>query len=378
MKITLNGYYGFANYGDELFNLATVLAARRWWQGHETDILGPPVAGIDARFRVPGWFPRWLYTAPEFHGKLGRLSFLTGAMLTRDLIVYAGGSTLSYGSIMKKVQRMAAERDIIQFAGIGVSIGPFADAADEAEAARFLRKFTYFSVRDKKSVVMLEKMRVPVKPLLARDLVGVLPSLLPPVKPASVASSQPLTLGVSLCNHERHTGGDVSREERRNAALVEGVARFAQRERMKVRIFCLNAHPLWGDAELSRRLQLLLQERGVSLEVVSAENNLLGCWYGLASCSAVFSVRLHGGITAYVCGVPFSLVEYHVKCTDFLDDIGQAAALRIGAGLEDPAEVDKVLDRLFRAPAQPALPHETYTAEAALNYTRVPWATQAG
>jgi polysaccharide pyruvyl transferase WcaK-like protein len=378
MKITLNGYYGFANYGDELFNLATVLAARRWWQGHETDILGPPVAGIDAKFRVPGWFPRWLYTAPEFHGKLSRLSFLTGAMLTRDLIVYAGGSTLSYGSIMKKVQRMAAERDMIQFAGIGVSIGPFADAADEAEAARFLRKFTYFSVRDKKSVVMLEKMRVPVKPLLARDLVGVLPSLLPPTSPVSAAASQPPTLGVSLCNHERHTGGDVGREERRNAALVEGIARFAQRERMKVRIFCLNAHPLWGDAALSRRLQLLLQERGVSVEMVSAENNLLGCWHGLASCSAVFSVRLHGGITAYVCGVPFSLIEYHVKCTDFLDDIGQPAALRIGAGLDDPTEVDKVLDRLFRAPAQPALSRETYIAEAALNYTRVPWTTQAG
>jgi polysaccharide pyruvyl transferase WcaK-like protein len=170
----------------------------------------------------------------------------------------------------------------------------------------------------------------------------------------------------------------VGREERRNAALLEGVARFAQRERMKVRIFCLNAHPLWGDAELSRRLQLLLQERGVPVEMVSAENNLLGCWHGLASCTAVFSVRLHGGITAYVCGVPFSLVEYHVKCTDFLDDIGQAATLRIGAGLSDPAEVDKVLDRLFREPGKPALPRETYITEAALNYTRVPWATQAG
>jgi polysaccharide pyruvyl transferase WcaK-like protein len=336
------------------------------------------VAGIDAKFRVPGWFPRWLYTAPEFHGKLSRLSFLAMAMLTRDLIVYAGGSTLSYGSIMKKVQRVAAERGTTQFAGIGVSIGPFADDADEAEAARFLRKFTYFSVRDKKSVAMLEKMRVPVKPLLARDLAGVLPMLLPPAKPEPAATPQPPTLGISLCNHERFTGGDTAREARRDAALVEGIVRFARREPMRLRIFCLNAHPLWGDMAFSRQLQARLQECGVAAELVSAENNLLGCWHGLAACTAVFSVRLHGGITAYVCGVPFSLIEYHVKCTDFLDDIGQPADLRLGVDLSDPAEVERVLERLFRQPAKPTLPRETYTAEAALNYTQVPWATQTG
>ncbi|MBI5394536.1 MAG: polysaccharide pyruvyl transferase family protein [Verrucomicrobia bacterium] len=376
MKITLNGYYGFANYGDELFNLASVLAARRWWQGHKIDILGPPVAGIDASFRVPRWFPRSLYTAPAFHGKLSRLSFLAAAMLTRDLLVYAGGSTLSYGSIMKKIQRIAAERGLTKFAGIGVSIGPFADAADEAEAARFLRKFSYFSVRDKKSVALLEKMRVPVKPLLARDLAGVLPLLLPPAKPdAAGAAAQPPTLGVSLCYSERLSGGDTAREDRRNAALVEGIVRFTQRERVRVRIFCLNTHPIWGDAALSGQLQALLEARGVPVEPVSAENNLIGCWHGLASCTAVLSVRLHGGITAYVCGVPFSLIEYHVKCADLLDDIGQAAALRIGPDFADPAGVDRILELLFRQPPRPTLPRETYTAEAALNYTRVPWAT---
>lgn len=377
MRITLNGYYGFANYGDELFNLASALAARRWWQGHDIDILGPPVSGIEARFRVPRWFPRSLYTAPAFHGKLSRLAFLAGAMLTRDLMVYAGGSTLSYGSMMKKIQRAAAEHGIVKFAGIGVSIGPFADANDEAEAARFLRKFTYFSVRDKKSVAMLEKMRVPVKPLLARDLAGVLPLLLPPAEPSASAVGAPRhpVLGVSLCHYERLTGGNTTREDRRNAALMEGVARFAQREGVRVRIFCLNAHPIWGDTALSRHLQTFLQERGVSTETISAENNLLGCWHGLASCTAVLSVRLHGGITAYVCGVPFSLVEYHVKCTDLLEDIGQSPDLRISADFEDAAGVAGILDRLFRHPARPTLPRETYIAEAALNFTRVPWAT---
>ena len=72
-----------ANYGDELFNLTCALAARRWWAGHDTDFLGPPVAGLDATFRVPGWIPSRLYTSPGVWGKAVRLGFLAGALLTK-------------------------------------------------------------------------------------------------------------------------------------------------------------------------------------------------------------------------------------------------------------------------------------------------------
>lgn len=379
MKITLNGYYGFANYGDELFNLTTVLAARRWWSAHRLDILGPPVAGMDADFRVPGWFPPKLYTAPGLAGKLSRLAFLIGAVLRRDLLVYAGGSTLSYGSIMKKLQRVAAERGVTKFAAIGVSIGPFHDLADEEEAARFLRKFTYFSVRDRKSVELLAKMQVPVKPLLARDLVGALPLLLPPEasqRTAATARDRKI-LGISLCHYERLFEGDTALEDRRNAALFEGVAQFVKREGAPVRVFCLNTHPRWGDEALSRKLLERLEQQGTEVEWISAKDNLLGCWHGLAACHAVLSVRLHGAITAYLCGVPFSLVEYHRKCTDLIEDIGQPEALRIRSDCTDPAAVEQILDRLFSKSELPSMPHEAYSREAALNFTQVPWATAA-
>ncbi len=380
MRITLNGYYGFANYGDELFNLTTVLAARRWWSAHPVDILGPPVPGIEAEYRVPSWFPATIYTAPGLFVNASRLAFLAWAMLRRDMLLYAGGSTLSYSSILKKFQRIAAERNVTKFAAIGVSIGPFSDAADEAEAARFLRKFTYFSVRDRKSLDLLEKMDVPVKPLLARDLVGALPLLLPDGgAPRTAVPAQPRrVLGISVCHYERLTGGDTAVEERRNAALCEGLERFVKRERVPVRIFCLNTHPHSGDEKFSGELAARLGRQGAEVEVISARENLLGCWHGLASCAAVLSVRLHGAITAYLCGVPFTLIEYHRKCTDLLDDLGQSAALRIGAGSADPAAVEQVLDRLFRDPPSPALPRETYIAEAALNFTQVPWACGTG
>ncbi len=379
MRITLNGYYGFANYGDELFNLTTVLAAQRWWGGHHVDILGPPVPGIAAEYRVPAWFPTALYTGPGAVGKAIRLAFCADAMLRRDLLLYAGGSTLSYGSILKKIQRIAAERNCIKFAGIGVSIGPFADAADEAEAARFLRKFTCISVRDRRSMDHLRKMDIPVKALLARDLVGALPLLLPEgeTMQSAGAGSARKPLGISLRDYEWPDAGDTAAAARKEA-LFKGVERFVKRERVPVRIFCLNTHPRSGDQAMSSQLAERLTRQGAEVEVISAKDNLLGCWHGLASCSAVFTVRLHGAITAYLCGVPLVQIEYHDKCTDLMDDIGQHASLRIGGGHTDPAAIEQVLDRLYRNPPPPALPRETYMAEAALNFTQVPWATDHG
>lgn len=366
MKVTLAGYYGFANYGDDLFNLTAVLAARRWWCGHDLDILGPQVEGIEANFRIPRWFPRRLYTAWGAPGRLSRFSFRGLAMVTRDLLVYAGGSTFSYTSLARRLERLAAEHGITRFAGIGISVGPFANAEEETEVARFLRTFHYLSVRDRRSIALLEKMGVPVHSTLARDLVGALPPLLPPIgaSPSAVTGSRPPSLGVSVCHYERLTGGDVAQEDRRNAALFEGIARFAQREGALVRVFCLNTNRVWGDAMLSHQLQDFLQRRSIGVEVVTAANNLLGCWYGLATSDAVISVRLHGGLNAYVCGVPFALVEYHVKTTDFLNDIGQSAALRMGPVCADPDEVEHIIDRLFRQPDSPALSYKTYVAEA--------------
>ena len=136
-------------------------------------------------------------------------------------------------------------------------------------------------------------------------------------------------------------------EDRRNAALFEGVAQYVKREGVSVRIFCLNTHPRWGDEELSRKLQERLEGQGANVEWISAKDNLLGCWQGLATCDAVLSVRLHGAITAYLCGVPFSLVEYHRKCTDLIDDIGQPEALRVRSDCIDSPAVERILERLF-------------------------------
>jgi polysaccharide pyruvyl transferase WcaK-like protein len=112
-------------------------------------------------------------------------------------------------------------------------------------------------------------------------------------------------------------------------------------------------------------------------EIITSEDHLLGCWHSLAACDAVLCVRMHAGITAYLNNVPFALVEYHEKCTDFLDDIGQPSSLRITANAADPDKVVALIERLLRRDGHPTLSPETYALEAAANFTAAPWATPA-
>ena len=87
----------------------------------------------------------------------------------------------------------------------------------------------------------------------------------------------------------------------------------------------------------------------------------------------MLSVRLHGAITAYLCGVPFALLEYHRKCTDFLEDIGQAEELRIGSKGADACTVTNLLQRLSEHPPTPSLPSSHYSRDAAASFTSAPW-----
>ena len=140
----------------------------------------------------------------------------------------------------------------------------------------------------------------------------------------------------------------------------------------------MRATPKKSVSRLATSLRETPAARRRAAEWITAKDNLLGCWHGLAGCRAVLSVRLHGAITAYLCGVPFSLVEYHRKCTDLIEDIGQPEALRIRSDCSDAGAVVQILDRLFQKAELPSLPRETYSREAALNFTQVPWAAAAG
>lgn len=373
MKIAFTGYYGFSNYGDDLFAVVCSWAASKYWPDHRASVIGPPVKGADAHFRVPPFLPKSWYSSTGLAGKLSRLSATACAVLANDVIVLAGGSTLaSLGSNnMHRVQQLAAKWGVTRLAGIGLSLGPFHSCADEQSCEEFLKRFAYLALRDRGSYDLAVSMDLPYKPIQARDLAGMLP-LVAEIEPAR--PGQPRPLGVALCNYESYVGGDMEIERRRNDMLFEAVRDFAGKRNMPVRVFSLNSNQTTGDDVLCGRLAGFLTEAGVENEVVRTSGGVMDIWQKIGQCSALMSVRLHGGISAYLAGVPFCLIEYHKKCGDFLDDVGQHSSLRLGGEVSSAGEVAAVLERLTENAPHPTLDCGSYVEESKLNFTAAPWA----
>jgi len=274
---------------------------------------------------------------------------------------------------MRNVQHLAAKLGLARLAGIGLSLGPFHTSEDERRCAEFLKRFEYLAVRDHASCDLARSMDLPYEVVQSRDLAGLLPAA---VAPQTAASDARRPLGVALCNYESYAGGDVGIEKLRNEAFFAAVSEFASERRTLVRIFCLNVNPATGEDDICRQLAARLDDAGVEHEVVSATDGVVGVWRRIAECSAMVSIRLHGGISAYLAGVPFCLVEYHGKCTDFLDDVGQHGSLRIASEVDSPDAILAVLAHLTQAPRRPELSPAIYKEESKLNFSAAPWAAE--
>ncbi len=370
-KLTFLGYYGFGNFGDELFVAASLLAADRYWPGYQTHVNSPELDGlpIAGRYQSPKYLKK-NFSRIDLTGKSLRFITLLRTLSISDLVAFAGGSTLSdilESPTISLIESLGRLRRI-NTAGIGVSVGPFRTLADEKACRQFIEKFSFLALRDHESYQIVKGMNLPFEAVLARDLAGVLPLFLP--VPQVRKRSR---LGISLCNYERYKGGDISLEERRNLAIIEGIRDFVRRNNVQVSIFVLNSHYLYGDWEISNRLARLLRDDHVDVVIETLGSGPLHLWEKIGQCRAVFSVRLHGAISAYLQDVPFALVEYHRKCSDFLDDVQQSLSNRL---MHDwgQTQVYDVLNSIYNERKMPAMPVDDYAAHALLNFTRAPWA----
>lgn len=372
-SVIFTGYYGMKNYGDDLFGVVSAYGAKTWWQPYAPTILAPRIAGQSERFSVPSIISADRYASDGAAGKLIRTLFSAKELLAGGKFVFSGGSLFS--SNRSRIMDMAERISKVsgkKFSAIGVSIGPFDSRASEEAVVAFLRRFEYISVRDRASYELLQSYRLDAQIALGRDLAGITPALAGPVqKPA-----RPLkVLGYSSCN----IGGKPETTRRIDDLFIDAVS---QRRDLQVKVFNLNSHAIHGDSERSQYVSRKLAAAGVAVEQIDyAQRGVLGTWRDIAGCDAMVSVRLHGAITAYLCAVPFVLFEYHKKCTDFLDDIGQSAAVRVrtddGALTSEAAgDFAAKLEELLSGRHSPQLAPARYADEAASHFTDAPWASQ--
>ncbi len=377
LRTTFTGYYGMNNFGDDLFGLVCSVAARKYWNG-DAKLVGPAIRNVDTRYTMPPWYPTAIYGAPGLLGKVSRFYSFARGLSGSDVLVMGGGSVIGGPTKSTFRQRMmvsAHDAGTVKLAAVGVSIGPIADAQTEDAVADFVRRFDYIAVRDKRSYELAVKMGVAKKTHLGRDLAGLLPLLATASRDvAQRLGNGPVRIGIAPCNYKVTSTYAAPDGRDLLSSLVHELARLAASRPLHVDIFSLNEHPTHGDHALAAALERSLAQHGVAVQVRRYRNmSPLLMAQAIGECDAFVSARLHGGIVAYLQGVPFAIVDYHPKCKDFADEVGLPPVLRITAEADLTTAVRNALAALLEPGNEPTLSRELYSLQAQDIFKCAPW-----
>jgi polysaccharide pyruvyl transferase WcaK-like protein len=343
-SVLFSGYYGQRNTGDDAFCVVAAWGAKKYWRVNNIAFLSSviPMMSTPARTVLP---------KRQFMKGQAALFGLIPSMVA-DEIVYFGGSIFHARSQAEGVMRWFHERLSKSFvkkkiSAVGVSLGPFPTRKDFEKEREFLKGMSFLSVRDLKSYEIAFDMKLDLPVVRAFD-----PALLLPLaneggieNDKSGARGRRI-LGISLCRYESFVDLDASVERARERAIIEGLKKFLeQHDDVILRFFILNDHPVYSDMRVTQGVVDALPK--VTVEIEPYSNDPGKALSRIAQCHAFFSIRLHAAIFSFASMIPFALVEYHRKCTDFLDEIGCEDALRLERDVRDPDKVDAVLSRLM-------------------------------
>lgn len=331
-KIIYNGYYGSSNTGDDAFIEVCAWGAKEYWGTTRNYFLGSELPET--------LYPKIEVSKPKFKG---HRSLQTALLLhNADMFISAGGSTFNKhikGSI--KDVALLSKRFVnksLHVGAIGVSIGPFKTTKDESDVVRYLKNIDFIALRDKRSYEYAKSLHLPYEPIEAFDLAALLPAAFAQSKDKMLCrESSKKIVGISICNNESYIQGDLAKEEKRNNFIITLLKELRKEQNIIFRFFIFNGNPVVGDKHLTEHILKHLDTENI--EVIPYLKSVKKAWLKIKECDLMISTRLHASIFACYAGLPFFLVEYHRKCTDFLDDVGQSPIYRIGDGEISPSIV---------------------------------------
>lgn len=318
MDPLVSGYYGMKNFGDDVF-VDTVLSASLF---DHARIASPPIphTGTSDRDAAASYLlPRMLQAAHQnagFGGKAFRLA--EAEIFTRQAqsIAFAGGSLFHGNSRVMSRQVALATRRKIRLVAVGVSFGPFRSVAAQQRALRSVVAFDAILVRDELSYARLAAGGIEHS-ILMGDLAALHPSLQADSTPAERS------------DYAVFAPMDLLRSNEAQDAAFSTLLQVLVERNGRLVILALNAHPNLGDHECAKMYARKGRLAGLEVRVLSYGDLGLAETIGLLGrARAVVSTRLHGAIVPYLFGIPFMLVEYQEKCTQFLMDIGVPEAAR--------------------------------------------------
>ncbi|MGD7733882.1 polysaccharide pyruvyl transferase family protein [Propionibacteriaceae bacterium G57] len=284
-RVQAVGYYGWGNFGDELFRRTVQLRSDLLW-GRQATVRS---------FVAPG---QALRTSAGALGSLVRTGEMVAGGLWSDTIALCGGSVLEdVRGTQKWRDRLFGQSRSIE--ALGVSLGPWRTDEARARSIEYVRKMDRVVVRDRASAD-----RIGAGVILGTDLAALHPM---PSRPAEHRRY----LTICLSNDSGAT----------SAQLVAMLRPMLSAVAVPVKILALNVHPRRGDLALSHAVRDGLSGLGLDMTVEAFESvdQTIDI---IAGSAAVWSQRLHGIIVAYLCHVPFLAFGHHAKISDFAQDVG--------------------------------------------------------
>lgn len=348
MKITYEGFYGFQNSGDDAFIEVCAWGARKYWNCENNRFIGK-------------FLPDTLYPIakdsifPKTKG-FDRLNLLPH-LFNSDYFISAGGSTFpalpSYSNkaIAYHFNKLNKK---LGLGAIGVSLGPFKNSKTEQDVIGYLKTLQFLGLRDNRSYEFAKSLNLPYKPINAFDLAALLPLVYEGrVSKPEKDTGESKTIGISICNYESFTNGDIAKEKKRNTFFRELVELLAKETSVNFRVFIINGNKKRREREVSEELMKNIDKNRISF--VPYSSSVHEVWNKIANCDLMISTRLHASIFACYAQVPFFLIEYHQKCTDFLIDVGQDDKYRLyDAGVSAKSALEKIRNVLQEGYNPPA------------------------
>jgi polysaccharide pyruvyl transferase WcaK-like protein len=313
-KIYFKGYYGFKNIGDDIFCIAADWLCNNLWKDKTQIFIGgrlPFVSNNAKKIEISNRFYKKIY---EFF-----------ICIKVNYIIYFGGSLLS--------RRIFGFRDIKYYlekyhifykklGAIGISIGPFKNKDDYYSIKKFLSKFKFIAVRDYSSLKIAIEMNLKSKVSFCFDIALLITDIFPSLKKKKRGYKDKVKIAVSLCHYERYNGGSLSKEKERESAVLNLIERIILENRNveEIVFFQFNGSKNNGDIKIIQEFNDIINDK-INTRIVYYNSDTEEFCKQLNKCDFLIGMRLHSGILAYSLNIPFILVEYHNKCTEFLNTI---------------------------------------------------------
>lgn len=315
-EIYFKGYYGFKNIGDDVFCVTADWLCENYWVDKQPVFIGENLPNLSKSARVIKNKNYWV-----------RRLFELLICIRVSKIIYFGGSVFTSGDFsINNIKYYFNKFKVFntKLGSIGTSIGPFKKEEDYNGIKEYLSKFKFIALRDYSSQTIASKMGLESKSSFIFDLAILINDVFPSLKKKKIKSqNRKLKIAVSLCHHERYTGGDTTLESKREDSILEFLNKIIELEDIEIEeiVFLqFNDNSKTGDLEITNEFNNAFSGR-VKTKMVKYTSDTEAFCNELNECDFLVGVRLHSGILAYALEIPFFLIEYHKKCTEFLNTI---------------------------------------------------------